>query len=240
MSGKTEKKEHLFARRSVMTALGGLVFTPTAFALAPPMLRLPASFLYVRVDKFGEAGIGQVDHQAWRMFASRLGGLVTRIEPIAPTKLLMSHAPEFDGGGAAVLSARTIGAQAGYDYIIIYGHTNASEIQPEKSVVDAEPNAYARQTRSKSGVKWIMSKFSKDKPKPTKTIFGEAHLFDVRGGGSPLASSWVEADNRPSWGILREKTQARKDIVTELALDMEQQVQLLARRNFRALSTIVN
>jgi hypothetical protein len=122
------------SRRAVLTATAlALVAAPRAFAASP--VRLPLRVLYARVEDGGFARLTHKETLAWSQFSLRLGGLVSRLEPMPAMSRLLPGPSPADTGAACVLMARKAAADLGLDGAILYATDPLKPRKPHKSVL---------------------------------------------------------------------------------------------------------
>lgn len=213
----------------------------SAFA-APPVLRLPAAMLYMKLDLNGMTMPPAHDRLLWQQMSMNLGGIITRIEPM-PKNRLMGHMDDIDGAGAAILNARTLAKQAGYDFIIVYG------VLPEASEEEITEAGKPRRIKDRSIIAGVRRRLTfwehhndianyepptndqiHKQLSRTSSLVGEAHLLDVR-GGPPLASAWAEAEKLSLVQKYTSKDKRELMIIEELVLGIQREIYQLSYQN---------
>lgn len=230
------------SRRAIVSGLcASFLSALPAFARSKPLLKLPASIVFLRMDENGAVAPAQEDHTIWSQFSMNLGALISRIEPIPDNKLLPGGQLETGNGqGSAILSARMAAQNQGYDYLIVYGVVSRGEgIQYRKNKSKSPIRSFSRNIASKLPFwDWKYTTEAYEEKRPSHLdMLGEAHFLDLK-GGAPLASSWAEIPKRSRLEKLTSKDLRDVEIVQLLADGMQRKVQDLSLQNFHDQRTI--
>lgn len=224
------------SRRLILGSGLGLLSSPIAFARTRPLLNLPASVVFLRMNEDGALPPTPHDREMWSQFSMNLGALISRIEPIPHNNLLPGGELETGSGkGSAILSARMSAQSQGYDYLIVYGVVSRSESVQYKTKRTLNPvSKFSRTFRSKLPLwHWETTEEPYTETRANHLdMVGEAHLLDLN-GGAPVASSWAELPKRSRLEKLTTKDTRVTDIIQSLADDLQRKIQDLSIQNFR-------
>ncbi len=240
MTAKTELAT--YSRRSVIAASGvSLLLMPKASARSHPLLKLPASVVFLRMNEDGAVIPDELDRRIWSQFSLNLGALISRIEPIPHNNLLPGGALETGAGqGSAILSARLAAQNQGYDYLLVYGVVSKSEGVKYRTKKTANP-ALKLSRHIKSKLPFWDWDYAQESYVETRAshldIMGEAHLLDLK-GGAPLASTWAERPKRNTLARWTSKDTRDDEIVLNLADAMQRKIQELSMQNFESQKSI--
>jgi hypothetical protein len=213
-----------FSRRALVLALAGSAFAAQA-ARAAPSNTFPGAFAVARLGRQGLVSIGAKEQAEWDAMQLRLGGLVSRIEPLQPFNMLGMAAPENDGGASSAQAARQMAANAGFSFVALYSTHDGLR---NYTVYDNwASRAYVSLKRNLG---------------PRDRAAGEAHLLDVNpdaNGGAPVLSIYTDAASRHPLNVFDGRN-VQRDTMRDLTTAMERRLQSLARPAYEAQASIAD
>lgn len=240
MAEKT--KNWQYTRRYIGGAILSSLFLPaTASAQTEPLLKLPASIVFLKMDEDGAVPPSEQDRIMWSQFRMNLGALISRIEPIPHNNLLPGgELATGEGKGSAIMSARMAAQRQGYDYLIVYGVVPEAGKTKQRLKKTRNPAvAFSRHVRSKLPFwDWDYTTEEYIETRPSHLdLMGEVHLLDLD-GGAPVASAWAEIPKRSKWQKLTSKDKREEVVVQNLAVGIERKIQELSHQNFKHQKSI--
>lgn len=208
------------ALRLGATALGGLVLAPAA--LAQNRISWPLRLAYARVSQTGFVQIRGDEQSAWTAMQMRLGGLIDAIQPIQPSDMIGTAAPQVEGGPNCAMVARQMAGAAGFSHVIVYATNDGQKTY--KSDGGWFSDMFAN----------LQSDFDKD-----NRASGEAHLLDVE-GGMPLATVNADAKPRDPLNLFDGGRNPERETLASLTRGMELRLQDMARAAYEAQRSIAD
>jgi hypothetical protein len=209
-----------FSRRALALALVGSAFATQA-ARAAPSHAFPSAFAVARLGKTGLVSISAKEQAEWEAMQLRLGGLVSHIEPLQPSSMLGVIAPENDGGASSVQAARTMAANAGFGFVVLYSTQDG--LANYTSYDNWASKAYLALRQSIG---------------PRERARGEAHLLDAA-TGAPVLSAYTDAAPRNPLNVFDQRN-VERDTMRALTSSLERRLQEMARPAYEAQASIAD
>lgn len=188
---------------------GGLAACAAAAAPAhaAPRLGYPLGLLYGRIGPDGFERIDTAEQALWSSMAVRLGGLVSRIEPIQRFTMLTNDPPALQSENGNVLIARQIALEADLDHLLLY-----SSYDGRRSY-----EAYSN---------WLSQAYTavRTRLSPNDKAIAEAHVLNVS-GGPPIMSLSLDAPPKSRFNPFDLHRDPERQVMQRLAKAVERDIQ---------------
>ncbi len=208
-----------FTRRGLLAALAGASVSPSALAL--PAVVFPMRLGYARIGPDGFVYIRSDEQLFWSALQTRLGGLISHIEPIQPDDMFGGALPPVDDGAACVAAARDHAARRSLSHVVLYATQDG---RPVASSTDFVSRAFAG----------LAAEFGK-----YRRATGEAHLLDI-GGGPPIASVAWDAPPRNPLNLFDNHRNPEREAFAGLVHALERRLQALVSPAYETQASIAD
>ena len=201
-------------RHSRRALLASAIATGVAAGLparAAPRLAYPIGLLYARIGPNGFQRINTAEQDLWSAMSVRLGGLISRIEPIQRYSMLTNDPPSIDSENSNVLIARQLATEAGLDHVLLYSSHDGSRTYTNYKNWAAKAYAGIRSSLTMGD-----------------DAIAEAHILNTA-GGPPIVSRALDAPARARLNPFDLGRDPEQQVMSRLAHNIEASIQADAR-----------
>lgn len=189
-------------------------------AHATTQLTYPLGLLYGRIGPEGFERIDTAEQALWSSMAVRLGGLISRIEPLQRFSMLTNDPPALQSENGNVLIARQIALEAGLDHVLLYSSYDGKRTQAAYSNWLSQGYAAVRSSVARHD-----------------NAIAEAHVLRVS-GGAPILSLSLDAPPKSRFNPFDMHRNPERQVMQRLAEAVERDIQSDANAALRAQTSL--